>query len=201
MSFEWSPSLILDNKVSCGLIILNQPIINFEAFQLIWKNTKVHICADGGLNRLLDLLPPSKVQYFIPDYVIGDFDSLAPATRQVYSQYNTKFINAFNQEKTDFEKSLDYLYSLFIEDVDCYVLGGLTGRFDHTIAVLHTLYKYLDKKIVVLSHESSVWMLQKGKHLINVNTKTDGPTCGVFSMKGRAVCKTQGLKWDLGTYC
>jgi hypothetical protein len=38
-----------------SLLILNQPISDFTVFARLWKNTKYHICADGGANRLHDM--------------------------------------------------------------------------------------------------------------------------------------------------
>lgn len=37
------------------LLILNQPIADFEAFARLWKHTKYRVCADGGANRLFDM--------------------------------------------------------------------------------------------------------------------------------------------------
>jgi thiamine pyrophosphokinase len=43
----WSPP---------DLLILNQPIAHFTAFSRLWKHTGYRICADGGANRLYDML-------------------------------------------------------------------------------------------------------------------------------------------------
>lgn len=37
------------------LLILNQPISNFDVFARLWKHTNYRICADGGANRLHDM--------------------------------------------------------------------------------------------------------------------------------------------------
>jgi thiamine pyrophosphokinase len=44
-----------DEFTSPNLVILNQPISDFAVFALLWKNTRYHICADGGANRLHDM--------------------------------------------------------------------------------------------------------------------------------------------------
>ena len=38
------------------LLILNQPIAHFTAFSRLWEHTGYRICADGGANRLFDML-------------------------------------------------------------------------------------------------------------------------------------------------
>jgi len=44
-----------DKSTSPSLLILNQPISDFAIFARLWENTKYHICADGGANRLHDM--------------------------------------------------------------------------------------------------------------------------------------------------
>lgn len=44
------------------LLILNQPIAHFTAFLRLWKHTGFRICADGGANRLFDMLKDDLIQ-------------------------------------------------------------------------------------------------------------------------------------------
>lgn len=58
---EFNPALFLGeddwraNTDSQGLLILNQPIGDFDVFRRLWQNTKFRICADGGANHLHDM--------------------------------------------------------------------------------------------------------------------------------------------------
>ena len=45
----------LDNGNDSVLVILNQPF-SLPLFLRLWWSTKLHLCADGGANRLYDLL-------------------------------------------------------------------------------------------------------------------------------------------------
>jgi thiamine pyrophosphokinase len=108
---EWHPSKILDNKVNC-LIILNRPIENMETFKKIWKNTKIRICADGGLDRLYSIVPSEDRTDYLPDYVIGDFDSLSKDVSRFYEEQRVRFVNINDQDTTDFEKCLNFYYAL-----------------------------------------------------------------------------------------
>lgn len=59
---EFHPSTFLTDDRNKGngskgyLIILNQPIHDFEKFAIIWRRSAYRICADGGANRLFELL-------------------------------------------------------------------------------------------------------------------------------------------------
>lgn len=57
------------------LLILNQPIAHFTAFLRLWKHTGYRICADGGANRLFDMLKDDLIEqreHFVSRVVIFD---------------------------------------------------------------------------------------------------------------------------------
>ena len=51
----WNFQEIINTERNYAAIILNQKI-NCPKFKEIWKNAKIKICADGGLNRLNEYL-------------------------------------------------------------------------------------------------------------------------------------------------
>ena len=53
------------------LIILNRPIESKRFFQTLLKKTCTIICTDGGANRLC-----KEFGTVIPDYIVGDMDSV-----------------------------------------------------------------------------------------------------------------------------
>lgn len=58
---EFNPSLLFgadggEHVPNSSLIILNQPIKSFDRLKTVWENTSYRICADGGANRLLDVI-------------------------------------------------------------------------------------------------------------------------------------------------
>lgn len=65
MTMEFRPTEFLKNESSsCGaprpaLLILNAPIASFDVVKRLWQQTDYRICADGGANRLYDLLSGS----------------------------------------------------------------------------------------------------------------------------------------------
>jgi hypothetical protein len=76
---EYNPSAFLSadrgtsNEPTADLIILNQPLQDFETFKRIWSHTRYRICADGGANRLYNLfsgpLEHYRSQFVSPNYL------------------------------------------------------------------------------------------------------------------------------------
>ncbi len=113
------------------------------------------VAADGGANSLL-------AHNIVPDAIIGDFDSLDPVPIR---GHDITSIRLDEQDSTDFEKCL---YSV---DAPVYLAFGFTGRrLDHTMASLHNLVKYHDKKNILLIGRDDVSFV----------------TCGNFSFDGMA---------------
>lgn len=85
-------------KTKIALIILNQPFSK-PLLSRLWHASDWHCCADGGANRLHDLLGDadhrpttyisrplegSGTDQYLPDLVKGDLDSLKADVRQYY---------------------------------------------------------------------------------------------------------------------
>ncbi|KAJ3319701.1 cAMP-dependent protein kinase subunit [Boothiomyces sp. JEL0866] len=191
---KWDLSQIFKQKQSSALIILNQPLIPKEYFKTLWKNTKVHLVADGGANRLFDFLAPEERLEYLPTIIQGDLDSIRKDTRDFYNRNGVDIVLDTDQDTTDFHKCLN---NPIIKDYkDVYVLGALNGRLDHTMAALHTLVKY-KRRIFLISDESFCWYLEKGKHEIVSDPEYEGDTCGLIPLLGRALVISSGLKWNL----
>ena len=86
------------------MIILNRPIVKTVFDQFRTRVTRFVICADGGANRLLAADPSLK-----PDYIIGDLDSLLPATRTHYESMGTTVKKSDCQDTTDLQKCLNFV--------------------------------------------------------------------------------------------
>merc|ERR1712194_198375 len=82
-----------------GLVLLNTPLAEARLRRL-WSPSEVRICADGGADRLL------KVEgSFVPDVLVGDFDSVATATLQHYRQLGVEIRDlSHDQDSTDLQK-------------------------------------------------------------------------------------------------
>ncbi|KAG0305313.1 hypothetical protein BGZ97_001150, partial [Linnemannia gamsii] len=92
-----------------ALIILNQPIlIHRTLFNNIWENATYRFCADGGANRLYDLLKTDKERAkFLPDSIRGDLDSLRDSVKEYYQSMGVPVDHVEEQNSTDFMKCVE----------------------------------------------------------------------------------------------
>lgn len=90
---------------SC-LLFLNTPVQSMD-LKVFWSRTQLHICADGAANHLYEYFNshPEDRSRYIPDLIIGDFDSLKPEVAKYYSGLGTTVIKQETQWSTDFTKS------------------------------------------------------------------------------------------------
>jgi hypothetical protein len=85
--------------------------------------TSFHLCADGGANRLCNFLNENEKSIYLPDGIIGDFDSLSKETENYYRysricmifwfyvilnyrEHNVPVIKDEDQNHNDLEKCL-----------------------------------------------------------------------------------------------
>ncbi|ORX64706.1 Thiamin pyrophosphokinase [Anaeromyces robustus] len=209
VELEWSTEFLFSEHSiytngDPSLIILNYILPRKDFLDRLWKKAKVKLCVDGGTNRLYNHFNnnPEDREKYIPDYICGDLDSIEPEIMNYYISRGAQKKFLYNQDYTDFQKSLSFLKSLDEENYvknDVYVLGSLNGRFDHTISNVSTLYKVpKEKHVYLIANESVVILLNKGKHKIYCFPKYEGPTCGLLPIGiTEAYVSTKGLKWNL----
>ncbi|KAJ3285655.1 cAMP-dependent protein kinase subunit [Borealophlyctis nickersoniae] len=139
---------------------------------------------------------------YIPDHIRGDLDSLRPEVGEWYADHGTTVTRVDDQDTTDFQKCLAIIEEVEAgrgEKHEIIVLGALSGRFDHTMASIHTLFLVPEPRMMYLvSGESIAFLLRPGLHRIECYRSLEGPTCGLIPI-GVSVAKvvTKGLKWDV----
>ncbi|KAF9918402.1 hypothetical protein BX616_008962 [Lobosporangium transversale] len=202
-----------------ALIILNQPIlIQRKLFENVWNNATYRFCADGGGNRLYDLLETEEERIkFLPDYIRGDLDSLRDSVKEYYESKGVPVEQNGDEESTDFmkcvelvrerdNKSSSFADSQIKQDTEelggnlgVVALGGTGGRFDQSMSSIHHLYVLnRERHATLLSDESIIVVLGTGKHEITCNLDIEGPTCGIIPVgSSEATLTTIGLKWDI----
>lgn len=103
------------------------------------------ICADGGYLHACT----EKIQV---DVLIGDFDSLDYETFENYSSSNGCRIFRQEVEKDYTDTMICLMYGIKQGFNEFYILGGLGGRLDHTVANLQVMSHAIDEG-------KSIWIL------------------------------------------
>ncbi|KAG8713482.1 hypothetical protein FRC08_013203 [Ceratobasidium sp. 394] len=157
-SFQKSPAPL-------ALIVLNQPFAPATLSRL-WLKCQWRVFADGGSNRVHDAFSEEERLRYKPDHIKGDFDSIRPDVRLWYEQQGVTVEEDHDQDSTDLMKCLAWVSQIEGREnvrVDVVILGGLSGRLDHTIHTMSLLHKLRASRprIYVVSGESIGWVLDK----------------------------------------
>lgn len=76
----------------------------------------------------------------IPDVIIGDLDSVKPATLKYFTRKNVVIKKAEDQNRNDLEKAIMFALSKNFRDINIIGIGG--NRLDHTLNNLSILKKF-----------------------------------------------------------
>ncbi len=144
------------------------------------KNIRgVVIAADGGAN----ICSIAKV---VPRYIVGDMDSVRPRVLRKLSN-RAEIIRAPDQNKTDFQKSLEFAHTLGAKDI--LVFAALGSDIDHTLANILTLephIRILDERHRVFVTENKIRL--KGKK---------GDTISIIALTRTTGLTYHGLHWKV----
>lgn len=159
----------------------------------------------------------AREKFFVPNALIGDFDSLCSDIASFYNQLGTDLIPRSDQDMTDSEKGLQYLIELCDKKDEwrqkkasnLLVLGAFGGRLDHSFQNLNLLMKYtdvLDKKfenfnLYMLNDAGCAVIIKPGRtRYVRSKHLESHKGVGLFPLGGACKSiKTKGLRWDLGT--
>ncbi len=133
------------------------------------------VAADGGADHLLT----ANLQ---PQAVIGDMDSISAAAAAAFAGV---LHPVTEQLTTDFDKALRHIAAPLIIAV-----GVTGGRFDHELAVLHTLLRHPDRLCVVLGPDSLLFLCPPD---LTLNLPLGLPF-SLFPL-GLVRCASAGLRW------
>lgn len=103
------------------------------------KEADCIICCDGGMRH-------TKKMGILPNYILGDFDSVSPEILEYYCAMNIE-IKRFSAQKdeTDMELGVDFAIELGADEI--IMIGGIGSRIDHTLANVQLLMRLLKKGI------------------------------------------------------
>lgn len=168
----------------------NSPSIELLKEELM--ESSILICADSGANCLF--------QYdIIPDYLIGDFDSINPEALKHF--YNSKsIIEKYPVEKDDTDTQLALLKAVELNATTIVFLGCTGSRFDHTFGNLGLLLQCINLgiKAYIRDDKNTIWLSDRSLEVI-------GKANEYFSLLayGSDVdnLTIQGAKYNLKNHC
>lgn len=195
-----------------ALIILNSPFDDLEYFKRLYDHASYCICADGGANRLYDMLckhyPSSdgtrSLQHALPNAIHGDLDSLRDEVRREYEKLHVPITRDPDQYTTDFGKAIKKIVESRSSVTDVLVLGSLGGRVDQGVGLLHEIHR--EQKALhpwlrfwFFTESSVSILLQPGTTRIHTPLQEGliRENIGILPLYGKAVISTKGLEWDV----
>lgn len=160
-------------------IILNGEINDYKETSNIIEKEKYDciICADGGANHTFEM-------NIVPDYIIGDLDSIKPERIDYYKEENVKFEKfPSKKDETDTEICIYLAKELGADQIDFF--GALGGRIDHTLANIKLLYYTKEDGIYsrILSDKEDMYLVEDGELELHGRK---GDTISVVAARGDA---------------
>jgi len=146
----------------------------------------VILCADGGANR-------ARERGLVPDFIVGDLDSILPETRATFPQ--AQYIHRPDQNATDLEKTLQFAVEQGVQRAS---LVGITGlRLDHQICNLNIAEKFCSRMEIELHDDFGVGVFlnaQQQEAIMRFETFI-GQQISLFSFRRAEGIVTEGLKY------
>ncbi|MCQ4035535.1 thiamine diphosphokinase [Kaistella montana] len=142
-------------------------------------------CSDGAFHYLKEKNFPLDQL----DFISGDFDSHLGKDENIYHE---KFIHTPDQDKTDFEKSLEIIAEKGFSKIDVY--GGSGGEMDHFLGNLTVVSRFKNQMEITFYDEFSTYFFAPN-HLVLENVK--GKMISLFPFPLAESISTKGLNWPL----
>ncbi len=142
------------------------------------------VCADGGANSAYKL-------ELLPDFIVGDFDSIKPRVKKFYKDFST-FVKIKDQDRTDTEKALEFVIKNGAKEVLVFGVNG--NRSDHVYYNIQIFSKFAKKVDLAVIED---------KEVINFITQSiefeteKNERISLFCMNDSLHVKSNGLKYEL----
>lgn len=130
--------------------------LSFARTYLEGKDYDKVIAVDAGLAAARDL-------GIMPDYIVGDFDTLDQEIAREYRQYPYIIWEVHQAEKNETDTELAVNRAAAIGCTELTILGATGGRIDHLLGNLHLLYSCLQRGIhaYMVDRQNKVYLIDK----------------------------------------
>lgn len=147
------------------------------------------IAADSGWSH-------ARAFGYVPQFLVGDLDSISADDLEEARSLDTEIVqHSTDKDFTDTEIALQLARSLKYEHI--HVLSGGGDRFDHLVAMLHTLVAHTED-VVVTAHIGQSFV-----HFVTPKQRFEAKcapnaTVSLIPLGGPARgVRSEGLKWNL----
>ena len=131
----------------------------------------------------------------IPDILVGDFDSLDPATADWSAAHGVETLrHPSKKDVTDLDLALEVLRARGLTDV-C-ITAAWSGRLDHTFAALGSACRYADLGIMLRDPGLAGWVLEASR-FSRLALGPAGSTVSLVAPLGPAVVSCEGMAYPL----
>jgi thiamine pyrophosphokinase len=149
------------------------------------RSRPLFISADGASNKLCQWK-------IIPDYIIGDLDSITPKTKSYFKTKKVSIKHIGEQEHTDFEKCIKFALSKKYNEIIVIGYGG--KRSDHLLNNFNVMKRYYRKcKIKLIDEDFELFFASK----ITEFSCRKGDTVSLMAMPKAEGITTHGLQFPL----
>ena len=175
------------SKVNKIFIISNSALSGNQFHKSVLKDADIVICADGGANN-------AEALGIVPDYVIGDMDSIKKTVlKKIKKNNKTTIITDKNQDKTDTELAFELALSLKPKEI--IMLCALGTRIDHTMANILLLDRIPKKiKARIMDEKNEIVLVENNS--VDVCGKK-GDIVSVIPLSDVRGLTYSGLKWQV----
>ena len=133
-----------------------------------------------------------------PNYIVGDFDSIAPEIIKYYKTETNVAIREYNPVKDESDTEMAIRIAITIGSTEIYILGATGGRIDHLWANVQSLAiacKF-NVRAYILDPQNRIFVTDKPCQL--KKSEAYGKYLSVFSLSGDIFdFNMKGTKWPL----
>ena len=133
-----------------------------------------------------------------PNYIVGDFDSIAPEVIKYYKTETNVAIREYNPVKDESDTEMAIRIAITIGSTEIYILGATGGRIDHLWANVQSLAiacKF-NVRAYILDPQNRIFVTDKPSQL--KKSEAYGKYLSVFSLSGDIFdFNMKGTKWPL----
>ncbi|GMS87916.1 hypothetical protein PENTCL1PPCAC_10091, partial [Pristionchus entomophagus] len=174
----------------------------------LWNAAELRACTDGGANLILDRVRSSDL--LAPSLISGDMDSITAEANEYFGKSACEIVATPDQDKTDLTKCLELVAErvekMALPPSHVLILGGLSGRFDHSLATINsllnsrTIFSRISNppSVFLIDGENLTFVVGEGSNSITLNRSLLTGICGVVPFCQRETrVTTEGLRWNL----